>query len=263
MPECCPPCLEPIRPSGEVVAVVAFCRLGRRSLQPASRLSGLGIEPGELDLRGGHPLRRLLELLPQADLGGSEAAELVPELTCSQRTGVDARAQRRVEARGRRPSGFEPACEALCARMDPDQQLAIDRRCHRAYRQPPEGRSRSLRPLRGLIGDVHRLERPSFEIHDLRFDLAAPRLELEQYRLGRLAREPELAPRRVVAEPFPCDRRHRNTEQLLLRHDRKLADELLRLRPGEDDEASQALRASALEQLEPRTGILRENGRRA
>ena len=48
---------------------------------------------------------------------------------------------------------------------------------------------------------------------DLAFQLSPPRLELQQDRLCRLAREPELPALRVVAEPFVGHRRHACGEQ--------------------------------------------------
>ena len=75
---------------------------------------------------------------------------------------------------------------------------------------------------------------------------AAPRLHLEEQRLGRLAGEPELAARRVVAEALDRDRGDRRREQLLLRHDGKLGLALA----DDDRERAEPCVARPLEQRE-------------
>ena len=87
-----------------------------------------------------------------------------------------------------------------------------------------------------------------------------PRLQLEQQRLGRLAREPELAARRVVPEAFRGHGGNRGREQLLLRDDRHLGHEPRRVSADEDDEAAEARVARPLEELEGAGRIVADDG---
>ena len=66
------PQLEALRAGGELVAVVALGRLRGRLLEPAARVCGLRLDPGQLDLDLGRALRRILGALAQLDLGGAE-----------------------------------------------------------------------------------------------------------------------------------------------------------------------------------------------
>ena len=108
--------LEPLRALGELVAVVALGALvGARVLEPAARLVGLGLDARDLDVDRGHALRRARQRLAQLDLGRAEAAQLVAELARARTAGVDVRAQRRLEARGRSAAARERRVETLGA----------------------------------------------------------------------------------------------------------------------------------------------------
>ena len=83
--------------------------------------------------------------------------------------------------------------------------------------------------------------------------------QLELERLRGLACEPQLAPLRVVAEPFLRDGRYRGGQQLLEWNDGHRTDELRRVPPDEHDEAAEPCGTGVLEQLEAPGGSLGEN----
>ena len=172
--------LEALDRRGERVAVFSLGRfVGARGLAAAARFVGFGAEPRGLDLDGGGGLGHRGELLANLDLGGAELAELCAEL--GRRSGVSF-AERRLEARG---GDVERAHEALGER-DHARRAGI-----------------RLERVRA-VGDLRVAARR--HLVELGCERAAPRLHLEEQRLGRLAGEPELAARRVVAEAFDRDR---------------------------------------------------------
>jgi hypothetical protein len=79
----------------------------------------------------------------------------------------------------------------------------------------------------------------------------APRLHLEEERLGRLAGEPEFSAGRVVAEALDGDGGHRRGEQLLFRYDGKLGFALA----DDDRERSEPGIARPLEERERRVRV--------
>ena len=138
--------------------------------------------------------------------------------------------------------------------------------CGAADAQPRRGGGeRRLRLLRLLVGaGGSALRKPRLLGKRLRLvgERGAARLELEQHRLGGLAGEPELAALRVVAVALARDRRNLRLEQLVLRHDGQLVDELARIASGEDAERAEAGGRRALEQLERRLRGGRDECRR-
>ncbi len=94
-------------------------------------------------------------------------------------------------------------------------------RAHEAFRERDQPCRARIRLERVRAGGDLRVAALG-HLGELGRELAAPRLHLEQQRLGRLAGEPELAARRVVAEALDGDRGDRRREQLLLRDDGKL-----------------------------------------
>src|SRR5204862_4431665 len=76
------------------------------------------------------------------------------------------------------------------------------------------------------------------------------RLELEEDSLGRLAGEPQLAPLRVVAVPVARDRRYCRAQQLVLRDDGKLGNELDRIASREHAQRAEPGGCGPLEQLQ-------------
>ncbi|MDQ3086398.1 MAG: hypothetical protein M3Q67_06320, partial [Actinomycetota bacterium] len=143
--------------------------------------------------------------------------------------------------------------------MDARKEPAIDRSGERVHGNVSQSRSRGFCSRRRLVCRVYCLLRALRDFCRLRCYLAAPGFELEQNRLGRLAREPQLSAGRVVAEPFPSYGRHRSAKQLVPGHDRVLLDELLWFDAGENSEAPEALSSSPLEQLERGARIVGEN----
>src|SRR5207245_497441 len=75
----------------------------------------------------------------------------------------------------------------------------------------------------------------------------AARLQLQQHRLGRLARVPQLAPLRVVAEAFARDRQLGRLEQPLLLDERRLGPNLA----DDDAEVPEPGRTCTLQQPQP------------
>ena len=102
-----------------------------------------------------------------------------------------------------------------------------------------------------------------FEIARLRCEVAPARLELEEHGLRGLAGEPQIAARRVVAEPLGRHGRDPRVEQRLERDDGELVDEVLRPAAGEDRQAAETGLARPLQQLEPCGRIRGEDRRRA
>ncbi len=94
--------LEPVDPLGELVAVVALGGLvGIRVLEAAARFVGLRLDPGDLDVDRG------LRARTRADSSCRSSTSAAPSRRSSSpsspvrvRAGVDARAKRRLEARG-------------------------------------------------------------------------------------------------------------------------------------------------------------------
>ena len=198
----------------------------------AARFVGFGAEPRGLDLDGGGGLGHRGELLSQLDLGGAELAELRAEL--GRRSGVSF-AERRLEALG---GDVERADEALGER-DHARRARI-----------------RLERVRA-VGDLRVAARG--HLVELGGERAAPRLHLEEQRLGRLAGEPQLAARRVVAEALDRDRGDRRREQLLLRHDGKLGLALA----DDDRERAEPGGARPFEQREGGVRVVGDERRRA
>ena len=101
--------------------------------------------------------------------------------------------------------------------------------------------------------------RPRAQLFDLRLERPPARLELEQHRLRRLAREPELAALRVVAEPLARHGRNGGRQERLLRDDRQIG--LARL--DDDRERAEPRRPRALEQRERGADVVGDERRRA
>ena len=105
-----------------------------------------------------------------------------------------------------------PACVRACiearleARGEPD---AIDQDSGQPLGELGRARVASRHLRRRALGC-------GVEVRDLRLQRATPRLELEEDRLGRLARVPELAAGRVECEPFAGHRELGRPEELLL-----------------------------------------------
>ena len=229
--------LQPLDRCDELLTVVAFGRLvGICLLEAAARLVRLRLDPRRLDLDGGDGFGSGSELLPQLDLGRTEAAQLGAELAAASRACVDLPAQRRLEVRHR---DLERAHEALCERCTANEERIRLERVRR-------------------VGNGSLQARP--QLVQLGCERSPPRLQLEQQRLGRLAREPELAARRVVPEAFRRHGGNRGREQLLLRDDRHLGHEPRRVSADEDDEAAEARVARPLEELEGAGRIVADDG---
>ena len=103
--------------------------------------------------------------------------------------------------------------------------------------------TRRLRRDLGLCGCA-------LKLRHLRRQRSPARLELEQHRLGGFAREPELAPDRVVPEALGGDCRLGDGEQVAQRDDGQLGDALGRSATDEDGEAAESGIACPPQQLE-------------
>src|SRR5205823_3967875 len=175
LPESLAAPLEPLDLLRQLVAVVAFRRLGSGLFEPAPGSGGLRLEPRPLHLDGRAPLAGFPCEPPRLGLLPAEPPQLGRELAGPRRTRVDARLQRRLEARGQLGRPGERSGKPL----GPDGKR-FDRE-----------RSR-LRPRQGFLG-------APLELLGLARERPPARLELEQNGLGRLPREPQLAPVGVVA----------------------------------------------------------------
>jgi hypothetical protein len=164
------------------------------------------------------------QLLPQLHLGRTEAAQLRAELTAARGTGIDPRAERCLEMRDR---DLERSQEALGQLDTPvGEGIPLDR-----------------------VGRVRdRLLEPRAELVELGRKRTPAGLQLEQHRLGGLAGEPELAALGVVAEALRRHGPYGRGEQLLLRDDRRLRDELFRIAADEHHKTAETRVSSSLEQ---------------
>ena len=114
-------------------AVVSFCGLdlaGR--LEPPSRVARLGVDAGELHLRGGEGGARLLELVPEVDLRGASGPQLLAERTGPRRTCVNTRAERRLEPLRGLLRGSDAVGQSFGEPHERGEQHGVDRR-----RAPP------------------------------------------------------------------------------------------------------------------------------
>ena len=196
--------LEPLDARRELVAVVALGRLDvARGLEPPRRVGASRRRsarsrprpPSTAALASSSSCRRL-------DLGRAERPQLLAELARPHGARVDARAERRLEARRRAPRRRDAVAEP----RSPSRRAGASE--PRVERRPREARGACA--VRGLGGacPLRRLARRSASPPRLRrsssaasaASAAAPSLQLEQHGLGGLAREPELAATGVVAE---------------------------------------------------------------
>jgi hypothetical protein len=95
-------------------------------------------------------------------------------------------------------------------------------------------------PLERVGGVRNRRLEPSAHLVELGRERSPAGVQLEQQRLGGLAREPQLAALRVVAEALRRHRRDPRREQLLLRDDGHLGNERRRVAADEDHKAAEA-----------------------
>ena len=138
------------------------------------------------------------------------------------------RGERRVQPARTRDGLEQRRIEPLGARDQPPEHRRGRPWPPQVGRQLGVGALRiGLRPLREL-GVRGRAFASAVEPGRLDLELPAPRLELELHRLRGLAREPQLAAGRVVAEALLGHRRDARGEQRVLGDDRKLADEVAR-----------------------------------
>ena len=193
----------------------------------------------------------LADRAPKLTLAGTDLAQLAGEAArplgerrlepCRRRCGDP---QRLVEARG---AGREPLqLRRFGATQVPEMS---DRR------ERGGGRLRALARrsrVRGRVG------RAGSQSRDLVVELAAAGVQLEQDRLRRLAREPELAALRVPADAVGRDRRNRRREQLLLRHDRQV-DKIARIAPDQHEQRTEAGAHRLDDELEPACGRVGDN----
>ena len=175
-------------------------------------------------------------LLPELDLGRAEAAQLGAELAAARRTCVDFFAERPLEVLHR---DVECVQEPLG-----DLDAAV-------------GEGIPLERIRGFRD--RRLE-PRAKLVELRSKRSPASLQLEQQRLGGLAREPQLTTLRVVPEALRCHRRDRRRQQLLLRDDGHLGNELGGIPADQDDEAAEPRLARSLEQCERSGRVVPNHG---
>src|SRR5581483_712297 len=119
-------------------------------------------------------------------------------------------------------------------------------------------RSLLVRDVGGALGELCLLG----ERLRLRRERRPARLELEQHRFRRLAREPELAALRVVAVAVARDGRHGRVQELRALDDRELRDERARVADQNAQRAEPGL-GRLLEEVESRPGGRRDEGRRA
>jgi hypothetical protein len=231
--------LEALNAFGELVAVVSFCRIGVGSLESAACFVGLGFDSGTLDIDRAQALACLGCGTACIDLFGAQAAQLFCERSRARRAGIGARTQRRLEA-------FVAASLEIL-----DELRSESRQRHR--------QRIACRRIRVLgNGSVD----PSLQLVHLGGEGAAACLELEPDGFGRLAREPDLSTLGVVAEALRSHGRNPRVEQLLLRDDRQLADELARV-ACEDNDAAEACGPGSLGQRERGTCVCSHERRRA
>ena len=185
-------------------------------------------------------LRRLGRLAAGVDLGGTEPPQLVSELARPRAAGIG--------------TGPKRCLEALDGR---DVE-----RCDEPLREPDEFLRCSVRRKRVRGGGNRRGSLP-LQLADLGRERTATGLQLEPHGFRGLAREPQLAALGIPTEAFGRHGGNGRIEQLLLRHDGKLGDELGRIASDEDDEISEARRARAFDERERRARVGREQRRRA
>ena len=225
-----------------------------RLVAVAVRLGGRerAAEPREVALCGRRSFDGSSELAAQRALGIAELAQRGAERSRAARAGFAACAQRRLDDVDRMVERLERALEA---RGRGEQSLERGRRGAadaKPRRGSGERRLRLLGLLVGARGGTLREPCLFGERLCLVGERGTARLELEQHRLGGLAREPELAALRVVAVALARDGRNLRLEQLVLRHDGQLVDELARIASREDAQRAEAGRCGPLEQLERR-----------
>ena len=162
---------------------------------------------------------------------------------------------------GRAPCVLDPLLERRREIDEAPERPGVDRRRADPRRATERGLGGCSLGGSGLRGARRRRDLLG-ERRCLGGECASPALELEQDGLCGLAHEPELAPRRVVAEALGRHRRRGDLEQLVERHDGKLRHELLRRASCEHCQASEARCSSALQQREPDGRVVCEHGRR-
>ena len=104
---------------------------GPASSQPPLRLLRLAVEPGQLDLDGCRPLRRLIGAGAKIDLFGPETAQLGAELRGAHRTGICPRSDRSLELLPDRGGAIESATDHIDRRDEPGKQISVERRAPR------------------------------------------------------------------------------------------------------------------------------------
>ena len=117
----------------------------------------------------------------------------------------ETRSERLLEARRRRAPARGPVSSARRSVDEPAEQGRVDV----PLAQMRDRRERLLRraAARGLVGCARRRRRPGVELVCLVGQRPAAGIHLQQHRLGRLAREPELAALGVVAVALGRDHR--------------------------------------------------------
>ena len=255
--------LEPVDAGRELVAVVALRRLDlARGVEPSRRLRDVGVDARELHLGGCHGGARLLELAPEVHLRRAERAQLLAELAGPGRARVHTGAERRLEPVGRSPGRLDPVAQRRRERRPAARASTRRSRRRGALGARPSAASAARARSAAVFREARRRRDLLLERRCFGSERGPPALELEQDRLGRLADEPELAARGVVAEALGRDGRRRDVEQRLERDDRELRDELLRSAPCEHGEAAEPCRTGALQEREPHGRVVRDDGRR-
>ena len=165
--------LEPLDPGGRAPRGLRPRRLGSGFLEAAARLTGLCLEPRALDVDASGALTGLGGHAPDLRLLPAEPPQLRGQLASFRRARIDPGAEGRLEA-------LDGPSRSRQRRGQP-----LGERDERLER-------RRWRLLGELLG-------ATLELLGLAGQGAAARVQLEQDRLGRLAREPELAAVCVVA----------------------------------------------------------------
>ena len=217
-------------------------------------------ETRQCDLRRLHAGGRLRIGATRLGLGLREPAHLAAQLDGTLGAGGDTRRRGRLDIQrqraGRAQARFEPRREVL---QPPEQ-----RRVERALAQVRDGREGAL-CVRGARRRVvcrsgSRLG-PRGQLVGLVGQGSPARVHLQEHGLGRVAGEPELAPRRIEAEALFRHRRRASVEQVVQWNDRQRGHELLRISSCEHRQAAEPSGLRPLEQLEPSARIGREHCR--
>src|SRR5581483_1617280 len=167
---------------------------------------------------------------------------------------------------------LEPACggrrhaqrliEALRTVNDPLEPRRVGATHAAQMRNGCERRRGDAGAVAGILHVLGSGGRAADELLDFALQLAPARVELEQHRLGRLAREPELAALRIPADAVLGHGRHARGEQLRARDDRQV-DEVARVAADEHEHGAEAGGARLVDELEAALRVLREHGRGA